>query len=833
MRIIKFTSLENKEKFFFNVLRKEVKKLYTFNNIIIFIGCLLFLSFRHYFYQYFPENFLFRFASNIGQDLCTSVFIFTGWVCICVLLFNWVKYKSFEIGNFVLSIIIGIFYLTIRFESGWYFYGFSYFQSVYYSDGIFVGCSIIINCQLFNFPYSIKKGVKNEKTYLGFLESNPLRENEEEHLGYDKYAENLAEKINLTQSSGSFAIAINGEWGVGKTSFFNKLKPKLNADFIPLHFDPWKSVNADGIILDFFDEMNNALFPFGGKKIIIKYAKKLISADHIQFKVLGYVLDLFQADKSSSDLFCEVKSLIEKKNKKIVVFVDDVDRLDNSEIIELLRLIRDTANFPNLFFVVAFDRNYVVNAIKDFNDYKSERYLEKIFQVEINLPYFKKHALSDLLFDLVKKRINDSENDLFNKFNEIKDRSFFIKYLETARDVNKLVNSFILHKAIIQDFLNLEDFLKIELVKLKYPDVYKDLKENREKFLFESKDYLLNRYNSNVKNGKEELTDVNILLEKIFPKIENVNISLNSVRYQAFYYSYYSFSKLNSISESEFTTILKSDLKNIRKAINLILENDLYPNLEFRISNYKYETFDQFKNLLKFTICFFGQWFENNPDRDQIFMFKKIRDMIDFESLKHVDNNFRDFFINYFPFEDCNSLFKSNFIKQEEDFLYIKGFSKKNIDYMLFDILRNYINNSEIIIHDDKLKSMLNNSILKYENFKFKDSTFEILILQEDVLNLLQLKIKQNPEIFFLSLINESTNRNKYEYILNPMFFSYFRGFREGILFFEEFQDRQDCGIIVKYLENMKNLSIHKAMNLGYNFNGMRERYYSKMHKII
>lgn len=47
-----------------------------------------------------------------------------------------------------------------------------------------------------------------------------------------------------------------------------------------------------------------------------------------------------------------------------MVVIDDLDRLEGTELMAVLKLIRITANFKNLIFIVAYDKGFVANALK-------------------------------------------------------------------------------------------------------------------------------------------------------------------------------------------------------------------------------------------------------------------------------------------------------------------------------------------------------------------------------------------------------------------------------------------------------------------------------------
>jgi len=60
-------------------------------------------------------------------------------------------------------------------------------------------------------------------------------------------------------------------------------------------------------------------------------------------------------------LYDDINEIIEKIDRKLFVFVDDIDRLNKAEILETLRILRNIAGFKNVIFICGFDRDYVIN----------------------------------------------------------------------------------------------------------------------------------------------------------------------------------------------------------------------------------------------------------------------------------------------------------------------------------------------------------------------------------------------------------------------------------------------------------------------------------------
>lgn len=70
-------------------------------------------------------------------------------------------------------------------------------------------------------------------------------------------------------------------------------------------------------------------------------------------------------------------------DKKVFVIIDDVDRLDKDEVFETLRLVRNTAKFSNVIFIVALDDKYVISQLGEKGISDGKNYLEKIFPLSI------------------------------------------------------------------------------------------------------------------------------------------------------------------------------------------------------------------------------------------------------------------------------------------------------------------------------------------------------------------------------------------------------------------------------------------------------------------
>jgi hypothetical protein len=348
----------------------------------------------------------------------------------------------------------------------------------------------------------------------GFFSDESINSNTDDELGYDKYAKTISEKIKKTGSTHSFAIGINGKWGSGKTTFLNFLKIHLNdEEFIQIDFNPWQTSSPDKIIKNFFEVFYDSLRPFHSNlsNLLLRYSDKLTSEkDTLISKTIRSLVYFFTGYETISELHKDIDKSIERVGKKIIVFVDDLDRLDKKETIEVIRLIRNTASFRNTFFIVAYDRNYVITALKDHNSYKREEFLEKIFQLEVNLPLYEKVRLREKLVALLKEKLPDTiHKDIENEIlgDSISQPRYLNEWIESMRDVTRLANSIILNFEKLIGEVNFFDFVRLELLRLKYPAVYQLLYQKKSNFLQSSSGTgFKNKYSLKIPKEKEKTT---------------------------------------------------------------------------------------------------------------------------------------------------------------------------------------------------------------------------------------------------------------------------------------------------------------------------------------
>ena len=593
-----------------------------------------------------------------------------------------ISWKALIINAFLLAV-----YLYYRIANDvWHFTGFSFIPLIKYFDVIVIYtiCNYLV--KIFYSPN--KEKVDSSK---GFYLDMPLGKSKPDLLNREKLATYICEEIDRTSSpDSSFAIGISSEWGYGKTSFFDLLErhldPKSN---ITIKINPWINHDSKNIVKDFFNVLSSKLSEYNSNisPIIKKYAEILVGVgDSNLNKVLNPLLKHYSQDATVNSEFNQIDNAIKELNRKLVIFIDDLDRLYKDEIIQVVKLIRNSANFGNTVFVVAYDRNYIINALKEINNYNPEFFLEKIFQLEIRLPNFESQIIQKRIFNLLSSRVSEEDKQellklLLNKKDTFDYNIFNSATLTTLRDATRFCNSFLVAYSYLNGEVVLSDLLNLEALRLKYPGVYKLIFFQSEEFLETKssndnktfytlrksinnedetgdsknktvliKDYLENNYNK-VGIPKSDIDKAVNLLYSLFPSADNLFISpkieLLSVANPLSFERYSHYRLLdNNVSEIEFGRYRSKTYSEFCEKIKEWIESGQRWELKRRFENIKaFANKEDFEKIIK-SIFYFARY----PKVDTI---DNDYSGFDFENLYSKLNNTKEYLkLNYYKSEE-------------------------------------------------------------------------------------------------------------------------------------------------------------------------------------
>lgn len=289
----------------------------------------------------------------------------------------------------------------------------------------------------------------------------PCTSEEEDLLEISKYVKGLGKFIRECQTP--MSIAIQGDWGTGKTSTLNLLKKNLEADkdtngIKCAFFNTWQYSQfnmEDSLYVSF---VHNLVKQCGGNDEILRTVAgfgKLAFFKAIDWKFgtnASEILDGFEKAKkdqmeSVSKLQEDFAKLVKKTGKRLVIFIDDLDRLNPEVAVELLEIIKLFVNVENSIFVLAIDYEVVVKGVrKKYGENLSEEKCRNFFDKIIQLP-FKMPVERYNLTELVRKAVQEQTHMTDEGVNIVAE--FISDVMGTnPRTFKRLVNAFFLINSV-------------------------------------------------------------------------------------------------------------------------------------------------------------------------------------------------------------------------------------------------------------------------------------------------------------------------------------------------------------------------------------------------
>lgn len=289
----------------------------------------------------------------------------------------------------------------------------------------------------------------------------PCTSEEEDLLEISKYVKGLGKFIRECQTP--MSIAIQGDWGTGKTSTLNLLKKDLEADKATngiqcVFFNTWQYSQfnmEDSLYVSF---VHNLVKQCGGNDEILRTVAafgKLAFFKAVDWRFgtnASEILDGFEKAKkdqmeSVSKLQEDFAKLVKKTGKRLVIFIDDLDRLNPEVAVELLEIIKLFVNVENSIFVLAIDYEVVVKGVrKKYGENLSEEKCRNFFDKIIQLP-FKMPVERYNLTELVRKAVQEQTHMTDEGVNIVAE--FISDVMGTnPRTFKRLVNAFFLINSV-------------------------------------------------------------------------------------------------------------------------------------------------------------------------------------------------------------------------------------------------------------------------------------------------------------------------------------------------------------------------------------------------
>jgi len=370
----------------------------------------------------------------------------------------------------------------------------------------------------------------------------PIQRPTEDRLGRDSVVASLVGR--LLQDAAP-VIALTGAYGDGKTSILNLLREALREQkVIVVNFKT--SLPGDDLTLastlfnSLAKELHRRFFVTRLGNILRKLARKFSG---LVPSVPSGLKELF-ADASQEAELRELTAKLEQLPiHRVVVLLDDMDRMQANELRTLLKIIRTADSYPKLSFVCAFNKRALVDVLirhqmieritlrlaaagpsstqrgsiqgslsgeVTADDTRSGyEYLEKFFPVQVPVPKLDDSQLSkefDLRFkDFARHNglsMTAEETATFDKEFNPYWKPLFRPVLNNLRKMNSYFNTLNSSFTLVRREVNVIDFMFVELLRQLDPEIYEQVFRNR--MLFYNAEWDLYRWDERLTFNEEK-----------------------------------------------------------------------------------------------------------------------------------------------------------------------------------------------------------------------------------------------------------------------------------------------------------------------------------------
>ncbi|MCB9420278.1 MAG: hypothetical protein H6667_10750 [Ardenticatenaceae bacterium] len=374
-----------------------------------------------------------------------------------------------------------------------------------------------------------------------FLSDTPIKSLSDDLLGRERFANALANNLHACDQEESIVIGLFGPWGSGKTSLINMTLDHLqsletsDSNYIIVKFNPWNFSNTDDLLIAFFTQVfaivgsKSERFKDFVSKRLKNYGDALKQMGSIPMVgtfmgSFGSFLDFAIQEKGLSGYRERLDEAFKGLDGKVIIVVDDLDRLRQTEIRQMLQVVKLNANFPNTIYLLAASREVLEKSLETEQGISGKDYLEKIVQVGFDIPPIDHTRVTEILLQGINETLSEfvAEVDQ-NRWAEIY-QGGFRSFFTNLRDIKRFLNGLSFNFSLVSSEVNVEDFIALETIRIFAHEVYAKMAENKHLFVSDSAS------SPDVKDRVDEIFSVSkkhkdvckALAIKLFPKIQTL-----------------------------------------------------------------------------------------------------------------------------------------------------------------------------------------------------------------------------------------------------------------------------------------------------------------------
>lgn len=462
---------------------------------------------------------------------------------------------------------------------------------------------------------------------MEYSSDKPIANSKQDRYSRKEYSKRLAKLLYEKNLNDDFVVGMYSKWGYGKSSTLTMVKEYIGENALVITFNPWIFENQQAIVNGLLFQLAKKLDKVSAEKSkkqnvaqkTVKFvgakltrngalsksdtATKLITnyigvvgaglsiatgipATSTGAAAAGGAVKRYLKSSSIEDIKKRIEKKIQTTGKRVIIMIDDLDRLDKDEIFQLLKIVKVIADFKGVTYLIAIDEDAVVKAINNRFSSSGKKeagrsFLEKIIQVPLHLPVIPRTTLNEELLSGIDEIFKENDIDI----SDDDARDFRVMYdseisplIDSPRMVTRYLNSLKFTVPFISKEVNLADFLVIESLRLFYPVEYDNIRHEKQlltganhSFSFRDDDEDEN-FKARISELTNDIAPVLEMVKGLFPVVNKKfeknasSLSLSELRVQKrvaspdYYDRYFSYGLTEKdFSDTELINLITSD----------------------------------------------------------------------------------------------------------------------------------------------------------------------------------------------------------------------------------------------------------------------------------
>jgi predicted KAP-like P-loop ATPase len=346
-----------------------------------------------------------------------------------------------------------------------------------------------------------REPVSGQEAATGYVQADaPIERRSDDRLQRAPLAEAISDQVVHGPKGQGLVIGIVGKWGSGKTSLLKMVDEAVreSSESVILTFNPWLFSGTDQLVVRFLEELAAQLRGASNKagasatlgraaERLSAYAESLEPLSWLPMvgallarvaktaRMLRTIRKVRSEQPSVEQQRESVRKVLQQLEQRVLVLIDDLDRIEPAQIRDMVRLIKLVGDFPNVTYLLSYDRGPVERALGDTRD-EGATYLEKIVQVVHDLPEPPPEAIQRILLEELQVIVEAIQTGPFwvEDWQNILPGGL-LPFFRTLRDVRRYLNAIHVSLRVVGEEVALVDVLALEAFRVFVPKVYEEI----------------------------------------------------------------------------------------------------------------------------------------------------------------------------------------------------------------------------------------------------------------------------------------------------------------------------------------------------------------------